>query len=157
MMTTSPNRNMSNEFRERQAPFIFETAPDFLTFAWESDRARLTPAALIALRSLARAWKLTGAEAAALMGISETTWDRIKADRWKQTLTQDQMMRASAMIGVFKGLHLLFADDMADRWVRLRNAGPVFANLTPLEAMIERGIPGMIEIRQHVDALRGGL
>lgn len=127
------------------------------TFASEVDRERLTPAALIALRNLARAWRLTGAEAATLVGVSETTLDRIKADTWRQTLSQDQMMRVSAMIGVFKGLHLLFADEMADRWVRLRNSGPLFANLTPIEAMAERGIPGMIEIRQHVDALRGGL
>jgi hypothetical protein len=67
------------------------------------------------------------------------------------------MMRASALIGTFKALHLLFADDMADRWVRLRNDGPLFGRGTPIEAMIERGIPGMIEIRQHVDALRGGI
>jgi hypothetical protein len=127
------------------------------TFASENDRARLTPAALMAVRNLARAWKLTGTEAAALVGVSETTWDRIKAGAWRQTLSQDQMVRVSAMIGLFKGLHLLFADDMADRWVRLRNAGPLFANLTPVDAMVERGIPGMIEIRQHIDALRGGL
>jgi uncharacterized protein (DUF2384 family) len=94
---------------------------------------------------------------AALVGVSESTWDRIKAANWNQTLSQDQMMRVSALIGIFKGLHLLFADSMADRWVRLRNAGPLFSNLTPIDAMIERGIPGMIEIRQHVDALRGGL
>lgn len=127
------------------------------TFALEHDRTRLTPPALMALRNLARTWRLTGGEAAALVGVSETTWDRIKADTWKQTLSQDQMMRVSAMIGIFKGLHLLFADDMADRWVRLRNSGPLFGNLTPVEAMVERGIPGMIEIRQYVDALRGGL
>jgi hypothetical protein len=127
------------------------------TFASENDRARLTPAALMAVRNLARAWKLTGTEAAALVGVSETTWDRIKAGAWRQTLSQDQMVRVSAMIGLFKGLHLLFADGMADRWVRLRNAGPLFANLTPVDAMVERGIPGMIEIRQHIDALRGGL
>lgn len=66
-------------------------------------------------------------------------------------------MRVSAMIGIFKGLHLLFADGMGDRWVRLRNAGPLYHRLTPIDALIERGIPGMIEIRQHVDALRGGL
>jgi hypothetical protein len=131
--------------------------PALQTFAAEDDRARLTPAALMAVRNLARAWKLTGTEAAALVGVSETTWDRIKAGAWRQTLSQDQMVRVSAMIGLFKGLHLLFADDMADRWVRLRNAGPLFANLTPIDAMMERGIPGMIEIRQHIDALRGGL
>ncbi len=127
------------------------------TFGSAADRHRLTPASLIALRGLARAWKATGAEMAALVGVSESTWDRIKAANWNQTLSQDQMMRVSALIGIFKGLHLLFADSMADRWVRLRNAGPLFSNLTPIDAMIERGIPGMIEIRQHVDALRGGL
>jgi hypothetical protein len=120
------------------------------TFAREADRERLTPAALAALRGLAAAWRLTGEEAAALLGVSATTWDRIKAGTWRQTLTQDQLMRASAMVGVYKGLHLLFADAMADRWPRLRNAGPLFGNLTPVEAMVERGIPGMIEIRRHV-------
>jgi hypothetical protein len=126
-------------------------------FGLAEDRQRLTQPALMALRGLARAWKLTGAEISALVGVSETTWDRIKTNTWNQTLSQDQMMRASAMIGIFKGLHLLFADSMATRWVRLRNTGPLFTNLTPIEAMLERGIPGMIEIRQHVDALRGGL
>ena len=127
------------------------------TFSREDDRARLTPSSLIALRSLARAWSLTGPEAATLLGVSESTWDRVKAGAWKGVLSQDQLMRVSTMIGVFKALHLLFADGMADRWVRLRNSGPLFGNLSPLEAMAERGIPGMIEIRRHVDALRGGL
>lgn len=127
------------------------------TFAREEDRARLTASSILALRSLAKAWALTGPEAATLLGVSESTWDRIKAGTWRGVLSQDQFMRVSAMIGTFKALHLLFADDMADRWVQLRNAGPLFANMSPLEAMMERGIPGMIEIRQHVDALRGGL
>jgi hypothetical protein len=89
--------------------------------------------------------------------VSESTWDRIKAGTWNSALSQDQLMRVSAMIGTSKALHMLFADNMAGRWVRLRNSGPLFSNLSPLEAMMERGIPGMIEIRQHVDALRGGL
>lgn len=127
------------------------------TFVSEQDRARLTPAAVVALRSIASAWKLTATEAAALVGVSETTWGRIKSNDWSQVFSQDQMMRLSAMIGLFKGLHMLFADQMSDRWVRLRNAGPLFQHRTPIDAMIERGIPGMIEIRQHVDALRGGL
>jgi Protein of unknown function (DUF2384) len=94
---------------------------------------------------------------AALLGVSPSTWDRIKGDAWRQALSQDQFMRASAMIGVFKGLHLLFADGMADRWVRLRNSGPLFENRTPIDAMIDGGIPAMIEVRRYVDALRGGL
>lgn len=140
-------------FAEAQAPVI--GAPQ--TFAREAERERLTPTALIALRALARAWSRTGPEAAALLGTSESTWDRVKAGVWRGVLSQDQLMRVSALVGTFKALHVLFTDGMADRWPRLRNAGPLFANLTPIEAMAERGIPGMIEIRKHVDGLRGGL
>ena len=127
------------------------------TFADEKDRERLTPAALEGIRNLAKAWGVTGGDMAALLGVSPSTWDRIKSDAWGQALSQDQLTRASAMIGVFKGLHLLFADAMADRWVRLRNSGPLFGNRTPIETMIEGGIPTMIEVRRYVDALRGGL
>lgn len=127
------------------------------TFADEGDRARLTPAATAALRNLAVAWRLTSQEAADLIGVSVSTWERMRSDHWKQSLSQDQLMRVSAMVGTFKGLHLLFADDMADRWIRLRNSGPLFMNRTPIEAMRAEGIPGMLEIRQYVDALRGGL
>jgi hypothetical protein len=127
------------------------------TFADETARTRLTPAALEAIRNLAGVWKMTGEEMAALVGVSPSTWDRINADKWKQTLTQDQFTRVSALVGVFKGLNLLFADDMADRWPRLPNSGALFANRTPVEAMIAGGIPLMIEIRRYVDALRGGL
>ena len=127
------------------------------TFAAENDRARLTPAALEAVRNLAKAWNATGDEMAALLGVSSSTWDRIKASTWGQALSQDQLTRASAIIGIFKGLHLLFADSMADRWIRLRNSGPLFGNRTPIKTMIEGGIPVMIEVRRYVDALRGGL
>jgi hypothetical protein len=89
--------------------------------------------------------------------VSPSTWDRIRQGRWHQTLTQDQFMRASALIGIYKALHLLFADDLADQWPALRNKGPLFENLTPVESMIEGGIPQMLEVRAHVDALRGGL
>lgn len=127
------------------------------TFVSAEDRSRLTPAALEALRNLSRAWKLSSQEAADLLGVSVSTWDRIRGNTWKQSLSQDQFMRVSAMVGIFKGLHLLFVDDMADRWVRLRNSGPLFLNRTPIEAMHEGGIPAMLEIRRQIDALRGGL
>ncbi len=42
---------------------------------------------------------------------------------------------------------------MANRWVRLRNKGLLFQNRTSIEAMIEGGIPMMIDVRRHMDAL----
>ena len=132
-------------------------ARSWQTFADERDRVRLTPAALTAMCNLAKAWNATGDQMASLLGVSPSTWDRIKTGSWGQALSQDQLTRASALIGTFKGLHLLFADDMADRWIGLRNAGPLFENRTPLETMIEGGIPVMLEVRRYIDALRGGL
>jgi hypothetical protein len=89
--------------------------------------------------------------------VSGSTWERIKRGAWDQTLNQDQLTRVSAMVGVFKGLHLVFADSMADRWPRLKNKGPLFEGLAPIEAMIQGGIPYMLDVRHHVDAVRGGL
>ncbi len=128
-----------------------------LTFASERDRVRLSAVALKAFRRLAKRWQLDNEEAAALLGVSASTWDRIKAGKWDNALSQDQMTRVSAVVGVFKGLHLLFADSMADRWPKLPNKGPVFDRLSPVAAMIEGGIPRMLDARQYVDALRGGL
>ena len=127
------------------------------TFADGADRVRLSDVALKAFRAIVDHWGLVNSEAAALLGVSESTWDRIKRGTWEQPLSQDQLTRASAMIGVYKGLHLLFADDMADRWPRLPNRGPVFQRQSPVAAMIEGGIPTMLETRRYVDAVRGGL
>ena len=125
-------------------------------FAVDGDRKRLTGTAVKAVLRLIDIWGGSNAEGAALLGVSESTWDRMKAGKWDGILSQDQLTRASALIGVFKGLHLLFADDMADRWPRLENRAPVFNRKSPIEAMIEGGIPRMLETRQYVDALRGG-
>ncbi|MDJ0644081.1 MAG: DUF2384 domain-containing protein [Erythrobacter sp.] len=141
-----------------QLVFEHEGVPPALqTFADDSDRRRLSGTATKAVLRLVDAWHGSNAEGAALLGVSESTWDRIKAGTWEGTLSQDQLTRASALIGVFKGLHLLFADDMADRWPKLANSGPLFDQLTPVQAMIEGGIPRMLETRQYIDALRGGL
>ena len=48
------------------------------TFAAEGDRARLSATALKAFRRLSEHWDLTNQEAAALLGVSTSTWDRIK-------------------------------------------------------------------------------
>jgi hypothetical protein len=126
------------------------------TFASQKDRKRLSPVALNGFLSLMKPWALSNAEAAALLGVSGSSLDRIKrGDR--PSLSQDQLTRISALIGVFKGLHLLFADSTADAWVRRPNTGPLFDRRTPIEAMIEGGIPRMLDVRRYVDAVRGGL
>src|SRR5271169_5365856 len=126
------------------------------TFAEERDRARLSEVALKAFLALIKAWDLSNAEASALLGVSASTLDRMKRGS-RPTLSQDQLTRVSALVGVYKGLHLLFADETADEWARRPNSGPLFERDTPIEAMIEGGIPRMLDVRRYVDAVRGAL
>jgi hypothetical protein len=46
---------------------------------------------------------------------------------------------------------------MSDRWPALENSGPLFRQQSPIAAMIKGGIPKMLEVRQYVDAVRGGI
>jgi uncharacterized protein (DUF2384 family) len=127
------------------------------SFSDEADRDRLAGVALTAYRRLITAWDLSGQQAAALLGVSLSTWDRLKPEGHDKSLSQDQMTRISALVGIYKALHLLFADGMADRWPRLENTGPLFVRRSPIASMIEGGIPQMLEVRRYVDAVRGGL
>ncbi|WFU62501.1 antitoxin Xre-like helix-turn-helix domain-containing protein [Bradyrhizobium brasilense] len=126
------------------------------TFAAEPDRDRLSSVALKAFVAVAQHWELSNQQAAMLLGVSGSSWDRIKKGS-RPSLNQDQLTRVSALVGAYKGLHLLFADQMADRWPRLQNRGPLFDGRTPIDAMIEGGIPLMLDVRRYIDAVRGGL
>jgi len=123
-------------------------------FASHAGRVTLTPTTMTALRTLARAWRLTRAEGAALISVSESTWARFQAGIWHGTLSRDQLLRISVMIDMYRDLHLLFSDGMADRWVRLRNGGPLFAHMTPIGVMAVRGTEGVLEVRRYVDEMR---
>ncbi|MDB5514593.1 MAG: hypothetical protein JWQ17_1351 [Tardiphaga sp.] len=121
-------------------------------------RERLTSPAVDGIVRLAEIWRLTGAEVCALLGdVSERTWFRMKKGEWSGALSQDALTRVSALIGIFKGLRLLFSEPLSDEWVRLPNKGSLYGGRRPLDAMIEGGIPKMLEVRRHIDALRGGL
>ncbi len=126
------------------------------TFAGQADRERLSEVAVKAFLNLAKAWGLSNAESAGLLGVSASSLDRIKRG-YRPALSQDQLTRVSALVGIYKGLHLLFADGTADEWIRRAKSGALFDRLTPIEAMIEGGIPTMLDVRRYVDAVRGGL
>ena len=121
-------------------------------------REDYTPTACEAYLRLADAWRLSSRQAAALIGEgSERTWFRIKARDWGGILSQDALTRISGMIGIYKGLHLLFSDPLADEWVKRPNRDPLFGGEAPADAMIKGGIPAILETRAYIDALRGGL
>ena len=140
---------------------ILEAAPvgkPIADLSIESKRAELSPAAVEAFLRLCGIWRLTAKQSLALLGEgSERTWFRIKARQWDGVLSQDSLTRVSALVGLYKGLHLLFSDPLADEWVLRPNAEEVFENRSPLNFMIAGGIPAMLQTRGYIDALRGGV
>ncbi|MDX1425013.1 MAG: antitoxin Xre-like helix-turn-helix domain-containing protein [Kiloniellales bacterium] len=114
----------------------------------------------VLVRAVARAveaWNLTGQEAADLFDVPLATWNRMKAGTFKGKLDRDKVTRASLIIGIYKGLRLLFNGPLTYGWPKTGNSGPLFGGRPPLAVMIAGGIPALMSVRQHIDALRGGL
>ena len=141
---------MTNQFLAR-APAEANTA-----LARHSDE-RVSQVAVRAYARIAAAWKRPNATAAKLIGVSERTWGRSKADNWNGALDQDQLMRVSAVTGLYKALHLYFSDKLADRWVRMANKGDSFGGHKPIDLMLSGGLPAIMGTRDYVDAIRGGV
>jgi len=122
----------------------------------ERPAADVQTVALKAYNRIAEAWSLTGREAAALADMSESTWKRARKPGFAGDLTRDQMLRLSALVGLYKSLELYFNPPIAGRWVKLANRGPEFDGQRPVDAMIQGGLPKILRVRTYVDALRGG-
>lgn len=113
--------------------------------------------ALKAFARIAEAWGLPLREAAALADMSESTWKRARKPGYSGELTHDQMLRLSALVGLYKALELYFNMPLSRDWVRLPNRGPQFDGARPVDRMIADGLPGILRTRDHLDALRGGV
>jgi hypothetical protein len=120
------------------------------------DDSALDAVALKAVRRVLDAWRLTGSQAAALIRESDRNWAR-KKKHDGSLLDRDQLVRASALIGIYRGLHDCFGPELADAWVSLPNTGPLFRGASPLNFMIDEGITGLLATREYIDAMRGGM
>lgn len=123
----------------------------------ERSPADVQAVALKAFARISESWSLTGREAAALADMSESTWKRARKPGYAGELTRDQMLRLSALVGLYKSLELYFTPPLSSQWVKLPNQGPEFDGARPLDAMIAGGLPKIIRVRTYVDALRGGM
>ena len=80
---------------------------------------------------------------------------------WKKNpdrvLEVDRITRISYLIGIYKALHILYGDKLADEWVNLPNSNAIFGGRTPLAYMIGGGLLAMQTVRKLLDARRGGV
>lgn len=112
--------------------------------------------ALKAFSGIMAEWGLPIHEAAALADMSESTWKRARKPGYAGDLTRDQMLRLSAVVGIYKALKLYWSDAIARRWISLPNQGPLFDGARPIDTLIQGGLPRFLQVRTYLDALRGG-
>jgi len=128
--------------------------PDVPDLADESTRRDLARV----LAALFGKWELSGEQQLALLGMSpESRKVLAQYRRGERALpnSRDTLDRAGYLLGIHKGLRLLFPEDAAlrYRWVRIRNA--LLGGHTPLEVMLDDGLVGVARIARFVDFQRG--
>jgi len=120
-----------------------------------SDRDRIRVVVRAVVRAM-RDWGLNDAEAAALFDVPPATWSRMEAETFGDVLDQDKVTRASLILGIYKGLRLMFKGPAQTSWPVLPNKGEPYYGRRPLDVMIAGGIPAMSAVRRHIDAILEG-
>lgn len=119
-------------------------------------RAKLAGPGFRAFVNIAREWQLNVEQQRILLGaISPSTFHK-----WKSTgvatVSLDQLERLSLVIGIYKALKLLFADDASGiRWLMAMNTEPTFAGHSPLDRMLHGSVDDLFAVRRYLDAWRG--
>jgi hypothetical protein len=119
-------------------------------------RERLSAPALKAFFNIMRRWEIKDEDARALLGgVTNGPYYQMKRapDR---LLDADRLTRVSLLVGIFKALHVLHSERIADRWVQLPNTNRIFGGGTPLDYMTRGGLPAIETVRRLVDARRAG-
>ncbi len=139
------------------AGYPFDTSPDLSKAA---TRQRLSAAAIKGFLQIMDKWGIKDPDARQLLGgVSSGSyygWKKESKRGSGRVLDQDTLIRISILLGIFKALNILYSERLADAWVTLPNRNPMFRGQSPLSYMIERGQPGMLVVRQLLDARRGG-
>lgn len=115
------------------------SAPGFRTFLAIADR-----------------WGLTVEQRCVLLGgVPAATYYHWKA-KGVPAFPYDRLERLSLILGIWKGLRVLFKDDAtAVRWLKSDNTDLPFSGASPLAAMLRGSINDLYAVRRYIDGWRG--
>lgn len=119
-------------------------------------RERLSGPALKAFFNIMARWQVRDQDARVLLGgVTNGPYYQMKRDP-DRLLDADRLTRVSLLIGIFKALHVLYSEKLADRWVQLPNSNRIFGGTTPLDYLMRGGLPAIHTVRRLLDARRAG-
>lgn len=126
------------------------------------NRRRLSGPGLRAFLNIADLWKLSESERLMVLGLPGRStyfgWvAKVREDK-NLTLPVDVLLRISAVLGVHKALRILFGGSKAEEvaWLREPHDAPVFGGQPPMALLANGTQDGIMLVRRHLDALRGG-
>lgn len=118
-------------------------------FGDEAVRRRLGPTALTVFRRIMEIWQAPGKEARQLLGLApETDLDSVDSER----LGEEQLLRISYLLGIYKALQIYWGEGLADQWVRLANMDAMFGGRSPLAYMAGGGLDALRNVRDLLKA-----
>ena len=123
----------------------------------KAERERLSRSALSGFFRLVERWKVRDEDARELLGgLSSSAYYEWKKNP-ERILEVDRITRISYLVGIYKALHILYGDKLADEWVKLPNSNAIFGGRAPLAYMMAGGLLAMQTVRRLLDARRGGV
>ncbi len=119
-------------------------------------REALSAPAVRLFLNMADRWQLSVGDRQVLLGgIARQTYHNWQSGRIS-VLSRDQLERVSLVLGIYKALKLVFADDEgAMRWLKSPNHDVPFAGRSPLAHMLRGGMDDLFAVRRYLDAWRG--
>jgi uncharacterized protein (DUF2384 family) len=134
----------------------YESAP-LVDLSTKAARERLSPSAIKAFFNIAARWGIRDDDARALLGgMSNGPFYEMKKNP-DRVLDADRLVRISYLVGIFKALHILYSEALADAWIQRPNTNRIFGGHTPLAYMTTGGLAAMQTVRRLLDARRGGV
>ena len=132
------------------------TVAQVRSFDNDEDRARMAGPGLRTFFAIATEWDLSVEQQCTLLGgIARSTHHKWRKEG-TASLTRDQLERISLVLGIYKGMKLLFADSDGGRaWFFAPNRDWTFGNKAPLARMLGGSIDDLYAVRRYLDSWRG--
>jgi hypothetical protein len=122
--------------------------------------ARRDTSALKAVINIAERWDLTHAQLSKLLGAPERTvftWKAAAAGPGLGSpLARDTVERMSYVLGIWKALVILFADEtVRQHWLNAPNTAGTFGGQPPLARILAGNVGDLYAVRTYLDGVRG--
>ncbi len=119
-----------------------------------SDADKAT-AGLTAFFSITEEWGLSTEQQQILLGSpGRSTFFQWKRNK-RGNLSRDTLDRLSYLLGIYKGLNILFSANHVQQWLLNPNDNPMFNQQSPLDYMLTGSLVALADVRRYLDWARG--